>query len=108
MPNPEIDVGDEKQVGRRKKKHQIRRERELDEIRQLLNVPWGRGFLSRMLDSAYVFRTISDDDAMAMSRKSGRRDLGLELIRDVTEADPNGYLKLIQERVRRESDGGDT
>ena len=100
-----VDVGDEKQVDKKKKKYELVRERELEEIRQLLYVSWGRGFLSRMLSEAKVFHSISHHDTHSMATLSGRRDLGLWVISEVEAAAPNGYCKLMHENERRDNYG---
>jgi len=96
------DVGDERQVKSSKQKHKLRRENELEEIRQILGVPWGRGFLNRILDHCHIFHSISGRDPMDMSRMSGGRDEGLWILEEIYQADPNGYMKLIQEKRKRD------
>jgi len=91
------DVGDAKQVKHRRTKVKIRRDNELEEVRQLLRTPYGRKFLWRVISECGVFKTLSYDEELGMAIKSGRRDIGLWLLREIDEADKNGYLKLIQE-----------
>ena len=97
-----IDVGDPKKVKKEKRKYKLKRERELEEIRQILKTSFGKGFLWRILGKCHMFHTISHHEAFTMAQKSGERDVGLWLIKEIKEADPNVYLDLVLEDRKRD------
>ena len=97
-----VDVSNEKEVKDRKKHKNLERENELEEIRKILGTSQGKGFLWRLLKHCKVFDTISHHEPLAMSRMSGARDVGLWLIREIAEANPNGYLELVKEDRKRD------
>ena len=94
------DVGDEKKVKKKKNKQQLVRERELEEIRQVISTAFGRRFLWRILIKCGMFQTLSGYTELSMAIKSGKRDMGLWLVNEINEADKNGYIKLIQEDLK--------
>jgi len=94
------DVGDVKQVRKRRTKAKIRRDNELEDIRVILNTPQGRRFLWRVISECGIFQTSSHASPHGMAIKSGGKDKGLWLLSEINEADKNGYLKLIQEDLR--------
>ena len=100
------DVGDVAQVKKGMSKQKLKRLNELEEIKQLLSTSFGKGFLWRVLSECYLFKSISHQDVTRMNQLSGRRDFGLWLINEINAADPNGYMKLIQEDAKRDIDNG--
>ena len=93
----QIDVGDVKQVRKRKKKHELIRDQELEDIRVLLKLPSGRRFLWNLLSKCKIFETISNHDSLRMAIASGNRDIGLSLIAEINEADRDGFFNLMKE-----------
>ena len=91
------DTGDEISVKQSKKKHELDRDVELEDLRHVLSTPQGRRFLWRLLCECRLFVTISHHEPLTMSRMSGRRDYGLWLLDELGAADSNAFLKLIQE-----------
>jgi hypothetical protein len=102
--NP-VDVGDEPQVRTRKKKVDIRRERELHDIRENLKTTSGRGFLWRLLSECGIFQSTSYADETPMAIKSGRRDIGIWMLSEIEQADKDGFIKLIRENQQRDING---
>jgi hypothetical protein len=100
------DVGDEKQIKKKKVKYNLVRENQLEEIRELLKTPYGRGFIWRIISHCNVFHSISRHDALAMAAASGGRDVGLWILKEVEQADVNGFMKLFREDQKREMDNG--
>ena len=96
------DVGDPKQVRKRRTKVQIRRERELHEIREILNTSFGKGFIWRILEKCHMFHTTSHHEALSMARMSGERDVGLWLLDELDQSNPNAYIMLIREQQKRD------
>ena len=100
---PEVNVGDEKQVKQYKKKYQLNREREREEIRELIRSSFGRRFLWRILTQCKIFSTTSHHNPHLMAVASGSRDVGLWLLKEINEADGEGYIKLVRENQKEEN-----
>lgn len=99
----DYDAGDEKQVKSRKTKAELERERQLEELRTILSTEGGRYFLWRVLAVTGIFHSNSDPDTVRMAIKSGRRDVGLEIMHEIIQADEKAFNKMQIEG--RERDG---
>jgi hypothetical protein len=99
----EYDAGDELAVKQKKTKAQLRQEREQEEVRALLQVPGNRYFLWKLLSRCKLFDTSSHLDAHAMAIHSGRRDVGIELLKEITEASPDILYTMKMEANDRDS-----
>ena len=100
-----VDVGNEQQVVTRKRKGEIRRERELNEIKELLAKPYGRGFLYRLLDKCGVYRPTDFRSELDLAMQAAQRDVGLWIITEIEQADGEGFIRLIREKQQRENEG---
>ena len=98
----EQDIGEVKYVKNTKKKYQLIKERDDEELRNLLDNPAACWFMWRLLKECGLFQTSSVHDPHKMAIASGRRDIGLWLLDKVNEVDRQGYMKLVRESQRRE------
>lgn len=98
----EYDAGDEKKVRKRKTKADIERERQVEELKKLLEDKGSRYFLWRLLEYCQVFHTTSYHDPTALAINSGKRDPGIWVIAEIFEANPNAYTLMRQEAQERE------
>jgi len=94
--------GDEKQIqeGRKNEKKLLASEKE--NIRSVLATREGRRFVWHVLGRICRIHTqsyVADSDRTAFN--DGRRSVGLELIRQVNEADKNAYWKMAQESTEQ-------
>lgn len=96
-----VNVGDEKQVRKTKKKWELEEERILEELRQLLKVPGNRYFLWRLLSHCRIFNTVSSPDPVQIALNSGRRDAGLWLLGEIENADPAAFSIMHNEATNR-------
>lgn len=98
---------EEHEILKRKKnfeeREKKRRERDLSDLRKLLNLAEGRRFVWRILEEARVFASCYDNHNGNMAWKEGRRDLGLMIWNDVTLAWPEKFIQMKNER-RSESE----
>lgn len=92
-----IDVGDETEVTKHKKKWELKADQDEEDIRFLLSHPPGKRFLWRLLEQCKIFETISHHDQHQMAILSGGRDKGLWVLDQINEADKGGFIKLIME-----------
>ncbi len=103
MDNTEtLDIGEEKEVKKKTKRYKLIRENELVDLNQILNTPFGKRFLWRLLERCHIFHSISHREPIDMSRVSGERDIGIWLIEEINAADKQGYIKLITDATQRE------
>ena len=58
-----------------------------------------RDFVWELLQSTRVFESMFDTDPMKHAFNAGRRDVGLNLVRDLKKASPEFYIKMIQEHI---------
>jgi hypothetical protein len=90
------NASDRDQVKRAAWKEKDLRRNELDDLRQLLDLPAGRRFVWKWLEVAGVFRSSYTGDNNTFFNE-GRRSIGLKMLADVTEAAPEAYLQMIEE-----------
>lgn len=95
------DAGDPDQVATRKRGAKLDRETELVELKAALAVPGVSKFLWRALVQAKPYETSFSSDALVMARNEGRRELGLWLIAEIAEADPDAYWKMQRDAAAR-------
>jgi len=68
-------------------------------IENIMRTEGGRDFIWGQLQSCGVFESIFDVDSKQLSYNAGMRDAGLRLEREVKEATPEYYLKMIKENL---------
>lgn len=78
------------------KAREIRRV-EIGDLKWLMANAQGRRIVWRLLERAGVYRSSFNHSGSVMAHNEGRRDMGLFLLAEVTEASPSGLLKLITE-----------
>jgi hypothetical protein len=91
-----FNVGDAEQVAARGKKQRTERERELDDLREILNTKGGRRFVWRLLGASELFG-VSEVMNASIYALEGKRKLGKLLFLDVMEAAPEAYLLMMKE-----------
>ena len=93
------DVSNEKEVKKNKKKWELVRETELEDIKFVLQSPQGRRFMWKILSHAKLITSISHHDPYQMAINSGARDEGLWLLGEIDAADKQGYMKIYKESL---------
>lgn len=97
----DYDAGDEGQVNKRKTKAQLQKERNQEELRQILATSGGRYWIWRLLEYCGVFKSMSDELPHMMAIRSGLRDAGLWTLSEILEVDSNILSKMRQEAKDR-------
>lgn len=92
MPN----ISDKQQVDAAEKANRRKRHYELEDLRSVLQSPAGRRFVWRYLTIGGVFQSSFTGDNATFFNE-GRRDIGLKLMADVMEADPDAYVRMAKE-----------
>lgn len=73
--------------------------RDIGDTQKLLKMPEFRRFCWRKMSEAGIFRTTFNQNAMTMSYSEGRRDIGLGILADLNEADPNAFGQIQREFI---------
>lgn len=77
-------------------KEKFGRERELEDVRFLLNTKEGRRFLWRLLSLTGLFQSSFTGNSTTFF-KEGSRNIGLQVLADINDANPEGYLLMLKE-----------
>ncbi len=90
------NIADETQVKEQTRRGRFLREQQLADTKAILDLPAGRRFLWRYLEATGIFRlSYTGDNATFFNE--GRREIGLKLLEDISEANPEAYLQMMQE-----------
>ena len=95
------DTGDPKQVRQKKTKMQLRRERETEELRALLEDKKMRDFLWRLLEQCGVYHTTFTGEGPSTFFNEGKRQIGLWVLEETFASDVSAYA-LMQTEQRNE------
>ena len=85
----------EDQANEREQKR--RAQEQADDLRWFLSGPRGRRIAWRWLETAGVFRTSFNTDALAMAFAEGQRNAGLRLMDQVLAVRPDAYTQMVKE-----------
>ena len=97
MSKPLVDnAADSEQVKKAQKKAKRDRDRELDDLRRIMDTDHGRRFIWRLLDRAGLYRTSFTGNSETFFRE-GMRNLGLMVQADIHEACPEKYMLMLTE-----------
>lgn len=93
------NVADEKQVKKADWKDRDRRRKELEDVAFILSSPQGRRFYWRYLDECGIYKTsvvpgYPDSYTFLLE---GQRNIGIKLMTDLQEADPDAYILMLKE-----------
>ena len=97
------NAADEDGVKTRKRKDEQVRERELADLKLVMESTEGRRFIWRLLDRAGVFRTSFTGNSTSFFNE-GQRNMGLIVLADVHEACAERYIQMMKE-AKEESNG---
>lgn len=75
------------------------RELELLTMRNVMKTENGRSFMFRCLQNACVNENVFDIDPLTHAYRAGKREQGLWLDRELKEAAPEEYIKMLQEHI---------
>jgi hypothetical protein len=90
------NAADEAAIKERELNARFSRKQELADLRELLSLPAGRRLFWRYLTYTGVYQLSFTGSSETFFRE-GRRDVGLKMLADITEADPDGFILLMQE-----------
>jgi len=73
--------------------------RKVGDLRSILKKPEGRRFVWELLGDTGVFRSVFALNSNQTSFNEGRRDVGLELLQKLNEADASAFAQMQREYV---------
>jgi hypothetical protein len=89
------NAGDEEQVKKAVTTEKVRRQEQLRDLRELLELPMFRRFAWRLLEECRVFRTPWDDDERWTHVRIGKGEIGRWLLDEVSVAHPGALAELM-------------
>jgi len=99
--NPlEVNLGpaaDPQKVKEKSAKVKIRENRDIDDVAVILSDIRGRRFLWRYLGECGVFRSSFNNSGSITAYNEGMRNIGLKLLAEIMEADPDAYALMATE-----------
>jgi len=96
------NAADPGQVKAAEEKLQFGREQELNDVAWVLSAPEGRRFFERYLGLCGVFRSSFGNGNDTTNFNEGERNIGLKLLNDLNEANPQAYVDMLQEKLDRQ------
>jgi len=97
------NAADPKQVKAAAESEKLRADRDLDDMRVMLDNPIGRRVLERILAQCKVFGSIKPnrgDPGSEIYYLSGQQDLGHWLLAEIGKADPRAFLVMMAEKAK--------
>lgn len=74
-----------------------------DDLEFVLSDSRGRRFIWDLFGSTNLFTSCFDREALLMAFRAGRRDVGLELFREVAFAFPEKYAEMVGEALKEQA-----
>ena len=68
-------------------------------IQNIMKTPDGRDYMWKRLQATGVFETMFDKDPILNAYNAGRREIGVTLNRDIKDAAPGDYIKMLTENI---------
>lgn len=72
----------------------------MEDLSQILCTDGGRRYLWHLLSFCRVMDRSMDRDSLVMAFREGQRDIGMRLMRDIYESEPNAYELMRKEHVK--------
>jgi hypothetical protein len=91
-----FNAADETQLAELAKKELRGRDRELEDLREIVSTKGGRRFVLRLINASELFSTADVMNA-GIYALEGKRKIGKLLFNDVMEAAPEAYLLMMKE-----------
>ena len=93
---PPRNVADIDQIKKTAKKEKLQEELEKKDMQDLLRTGFGRRIIWRYLSFCGVFKTSFTGDSQTFFNE-GQRNVGLKIIDDINEANPQAYVDMMLE-----------
>lgn len=90
------DASDEHEVQQATAKSKRSQDRDLADLKRLLQEDWGRRFVWRVLETSGLFRSSFTGNSTTFFNE-GQRNIGLWLVDEVLAADADAYLSMLKQ-----------
>ena len=94
-------------VARKRNVEQAERDIELAELAALIEQEPFRDYVWRLLERLNVYSSQFDRNAIDMARRCAWKDAGVMIINDLIEANPRGYVLLMEKAHRQQHEEAD-
>lgn len=91
------NAADEGAVQGASRKQKANRQTQVNDVAWVLSTPQGRRFIWRYLEDCKVFQTTFNPSGSIMTYQEGQRNVGLMLLADVNESQPEAYILMMNE-----------
>jgi hypothetical protein len=92
------NAANEDHVAQAEKEARDKRERELMDVREILESKAGRRFFSRYLRICGIYKTSFTGNNTTFMRE-GERSIGLRLLAEMNEAAPDLYIEMLKDEL---------
>ena len=96
------NAADEEQIERGKRAEKLRRRRELEDMRAVLEMPQGRRVLNRIIAESGLHLISVPGSGEALWFNEGRRNMGAFVQLEAKEASRTLFITLLQEAIATE------
>lgn len=93
------NTADREQVDSARKKEKLARFQEISDLQAILSAVQGRRFIWRLLARAKTFESIWDPSSK-IHFNAGQQDFGHFILAELMEADPNAFIKMMEENKK--------
>lgn len=75
------------------------RQKEIEDVKKILKTPEGRRYFWRLLSKCGMFRTSFTPNSNLTAFNEGKRDIGLDTLIEISEADGSAFAQMQNEHV---------
>jgi hypothetical protein len=97
-----VNAADPEQIQSRNELQEIRRRQDVIDLREALNFAPARRTIWRWIERLRPLDRIFDDEAALLGYKAAFHDVGVMLLNEVREADPEAELLMLREARDRD------
>lgn len=91
------NAADEAQIKEADVQSKNRKNRDLDDLKYVLQSAQGRRFLWRLLGECRVHNSIFNTNALTQSHSSGKQDVGHFIMGEIIRSDEDAFLRMMKE-----------
>lgn len=100
------DANDEKQVKEAEKKNALQRAQDLEDLKAILEVPFGVRFMKRLIRKGKIFSTTFTGNSTGFFLEGGRNFM-LEIVDDICQVAPTKLVELMIEKPDIKTEKGE-
>lgn len=91
-----VNAADQESIKKRAKEDKFNKQQEIMDVRFILGTPQGRRYIWRHMSSAGIFTTSFTGNSSTFFNE-GKRDVGLKMLAEVTDVNPDAYVLMMKE-----------